>query len=95
MKMMGTIISPWRYDAAARHCTSTAEVASRDRCARSSHHGIEKRAAPDARRRLERKNGGFWRAQLRSEVARPKGFELRRRLAAGTRDKGEAARSEE
>jgi hypothetical protein len=28
-----------------------------------------------ARRRFKRKNGGFWRSQLCTEVARPKGFE--------------------
>src|SRR5215510_2498102 len=28
-----------------------------------------------ARRRLKRKNGGFWRSQFCTEVARPKGFE--------------------
>jgi site-specific DNA recombinase len=43
---------------------------------RSSHHGVQKRTSAHARRRLKRKNGGFWRAQFYTEVARPKRFEL-------------------
>ena len=43
---------------------------------RSSHHGVEKRTAAHARRRVKRENGGFWRAQFCTEVARPKRFEL-------------------
>jgi hypothetical protein len=42
----------------------------RSRRARSSYHGLEKRTAAHARRRFKRKNGGFWRAQFRTEVAR-------------------------
>jgi hypothetical protein len=38
-------------------------------------HGLQKRTASYPRRRLKRKNGGFWRAQFCTEVARPKGFE--------------------
>jgi hypothetical protein len=38
--------------------------------------GVEKRTAAHARRRFKRKNGGFWRAQFCTEVARPKRFEL-------------------
>jgi hypothetical protein len=38
--------------------------------------GAEKRALAHARRRFKRKNGGFWRAQFCTEMARPKGFEL-------------------
>jgi hypothetical protein len=49
-----------------------ARSARRGRCERSSHHGVEKRTAAHARRRLKRKIGGFWRAQLCTEVARPK-----------------------
>src|SRR5207245_7390865 len=45
-------------------------------CERMSHHRIEKRAPAHARRSLKRKNGGFWRAQFCTEVARPKRFEL-------------------
>ena len=41
---------------------------------RSSHHGIEKRTAAHARRRFKRENGGFWRYQFCTEVARPKRF---------------------
>ena len=36
----------------------------------------EKRAAAHARRRFRRKNGGFWRVQFCTEMARPKRFEL-------------------
>jgi hypothetical protein len=43
---------------------------------RTSHHGLQKRTAAHARRRLKRKNGGFWRAQFCTEVARPRRFEL-------------------
>ena len=50
--------------------------AHRSRHERSSHHGLEKRTAAHARRRFKRKNGGFWRAQFCTEVARPKRFEL-------------------
>ena len=41
-----------------------------------SHHGSQERAFAHARRPMERKNGGFWRAQFCTEVARPKRFEL-------------------
>jgi site-specific DNA recombinase len=51
---------------------SRARSARRSRHERSSHHGIEKRTAAHARRRRKRKNGGFWRAQFCTEVARPK-----------------------
>ena len=47
----------------------------RSRRERSSHHGLQKRTAAHARRRFKRKNGGFWRAQFCTEVARPEGFE--------------------
>jgi hypothetical protein len=40
------------------------------------HHGLEKRTPAHARRRLKRKNGGSWRAQFCTEVARPRRFEL-------------------
>ncbi|MCC8962458.1 hypothetical protein H8A95_09050 [Bradyrhizobium sp. Pear76] len=40
------------------------------RSERAAHHGIEKRIASHARRHIKRKNGGFWRAQLCTEVAR-------------------------
>jgi site-specific DNA recombinase len=50
--------------------------ARRSRRERTSHHGLEKRTAARARRRFKRKNGGFWRAQFCTEVARPKRFEL-------------------
>jgi DNA invertase Pin-like site-specific DNA recombinase len=53
-----------------------AHPAHRSRRERSSHHGLEKRTAAHARRRFERKNGRFWRAQFCTEVARPKRFEL-------------------
>jgi hypothetical protein len=43
---------------------------------RGSHHGIEKRTAAHARRPVTRENGGFWRAQFCTEVARPTRFEL-------------------
>src|SRR6266849_326975 len=43
---------------------------------RSSHLGIEKRAPAHARCRFKRENGGFWRYQFCTEVARPKRFEL-------------------
>jgi hypothetical protein len=43
---------------------------------RSSHHGVEKRIAAHACRRFERKNGGFWRAQFCTELARSERFEL-------------------
>jgi site-specific DNA recombinase len=49
--------------------------ARRSRCERSSHHGVENRTAAHARRRFKRKNGGFWRSQFCTEVARPEGFE--------------------
>src|SRR6266403_271158 len=49
--------------------------ASRGRRERSSHQGLQKRTAAHARRRLERKNGGFWRSQFCTEVARSEGFE--------------------
>jgi hypothetical protein len=42
---------------------------------RNSHHGVEERAPAYARRRFKRKNGGFWRAQLCTEVARHWRFE--------------------
>ena len=44
----------------------------RSRYGRSSYHGVEDRLAAYARRRFTRKNGWFWRAQLCTEVARPK-----------------------
>jgi hypothetical protein len=50
--------------------------ARRSRCERSSHHGVENRTAAHARRRFKRKNGGFWRSQFCTEVARPTRFEL-------------------
>ena len=53
-----------------------ARPARRSRRERNSHHGIEKRAAAHARRRVQRKNGRFWSAQFCTEVARPKRFEL-------------------
>jgi hypothetical protein len=37
--------------------------------------GFEKRAPAHARRRLKRKNGGFWSAQFCTEVASSIGFE--------------------
>ena len=37
--------------------------------------GSKKRIASHPRRHLKRKNGGFWRAQFCTEVARPEGFE--------------------
>jgi hypothetical protein len=40
------------------------------------HHGFEKRTAAYHRRRFEPKNGGFWRAQFCTELARPERFEL-------------------
>jgi hypothetical protein len=49
--------------------------ARRSRRPRTSHHGVEKRTAAHACRRFKRKNGGFWRAQFCTEVARPTGFE--------------------
>ena len=49
--------------------------ARRSRRERSSHHGVQKRTAAHARRRLKRKNGGFWRAQFCTEMARPERFE--------------------
>jgi hypothetical protein len=42
----------------------------------SSHNGIEERTTAHARRRVERKNGGFLRAQFCTELARPTRFEL-------------------
>src|SRR5438309_6385037 len=48
----------------------------RSRSERTAHHGIEKRASAHARCRLKRKNGGFWRAQFCTEVARSERFEL-------------------
>jgi hypothetical protein len=42
---------------------------------RSSHLGIEKRAPAHARCRFKRENGGFWRYQFCTEVARPTGIE--------------------
>jgi site-specific DNA recombinase len=48
-----------------------ARPARRSRRERSSHHGVEERTSAHPRRRLERKNGGFWRAQFCTEVARP------------------------
>src|ERR1700730_134431 len=53
----------------------------RSRRERTSHHGVEKRAAAYPRRRFKRKNGGFWRAQFCTEVARRRGFELRPEIA--------------
>jgi hypothetical protein len=55
---------------------SCARPASRSRCERSSHHGVEKRNAAHPHRRLKRKNDGFWRSQFCTEVARPTRFEL-------------------
>jgi Recombinase zinc beta ribbon domain len=42
---------------------------------RTSHHGLEERTAAHPRRRFKRKNGGFWRSQFCTEVARPTRFE--------------------
>jgi len=53
-----------------------ARPARRSRRERSSHHGSKSVLLSHARRRLKRKNGGFWRAQLCTEVARPTRFEL-------------------
>jgi hypothetical protein len=53
-----------------------ARPARRNRRSRTSHNGVEERTAAHARRRFERKNGGFWCAQFCTEVARPKRFEL-------------------
>src|SRR5207302_8036681 len=53
-----------------------ARATRRSRCERSLHHGIEKRTVARPRRRVERENGGFLRAQFCTEVARPKRFEL-------------------
>jgi hypothetical protein len=47
-----------------------ARSARRGRCKRSSHHGLQKRTAAHARHRFKRKNGGFWRSQFCTEVAR-------------------------
>jgi hypothetical protein len=52
-----------------------ARPARRGRCERGSYHGVEKRTAAHARRRVERENGGFWRSQFCTEVARPTGLE--------------------
>jgi hypothetical protein len=49
-----------------------ARPARRSRRGRTSHHGLEKRTAAHTRSRFKRKNGGFWRAQFCTEVARPK-----------------------
>jgi hypothetical protein len=49
--------------------------ARRSRYERNSHHGVEKHTAAHARRRFKRKNGGIWRAQFCTEMARPRGFE--------------------
>jgi site-specific DNA recombinase len=48
----------------------------RSRRERSSRHGLQKRTAAHPRRRLKRENGGFWRSQFCTEVARPRRFEL-------------------
>ena len=53
-----------------------ARSASRGRCERDSHHGLQKRTAAHPGRRIKRKNGGFWRSQFCTELARPTRFEL-------------------
>ena len=55
--------------------STRARSARRNRRERSSHLGVQERAAAHARRRFKRENGGFWRAQFCSEVARPRGLE--------------------
>ena len=54
---------------------SRARPTGRSRSERAAHHGIEKRAPAHARRSFKRKNGWFWRAQLCTELARPRGIE--------------------
>ncbi len=55
--------------------TTGAGPAHRGRGWRGPHHGIEGRPAQDARRRLGREIGGWWRSQFCSELAEGVGFE--------------------
>ena len=70
-KRMRTESGGYRRD----HLRALAQRVEVDR-ERTSHHGVEKRTAAHARRRFKRKNGGFWRAQFCTEVARSERFEL-------------------
>jgi hypothetical protein len=63
-----------RTESAATAAITCARSPNAPRCERSSHQGVENRAASHSR--LERKKGGFWSAQFCTEVARPKRFEL-------------------
>jgi hypothetical protein len=60
---------------AALPAAGTSASAPATAAAGGSHHGLQKRTAAHARRRIKRKNGGFWRSQFCTEVARPTGFE--------------------
>src|SRR6202790_895042 len=55
---------------------------------RNSHQRVQKRTAACARRHLKRKNGGFWRSQLCTELARHGGFERRRGSGSGKATSG-------
>ncbi len=64
-----------RTAATAAITSARSPNASKSISERIAHHGIEKRAPAHAGRGFKRKNGGFWRAQFCTEVARPERFE--------------------
>jgi hypothetical protein len=85
IERLGPTITPQTLKTFARHArkrmrteSSSARAcpARRSGQERGSHHGVQERTPAHPCRRFDRENGGFWRSQFCTEVARPARFEL-------------------